>query len=127
LTAKAPIQGSNAQGLAVMALSAMPMSSMLAELLVGMGPPLPCLSCTYKPNGSSNLSHVDNISDHNRVLDSSSSSNHIHHYELAQAALHSYAVSTTSVAVITCLTSTAAMSATHQRQQHQQLQLPLLP
>src|SRR6266850_2274219 len=43
--AKAPIQGSNTLGSAVTALSAVPMSPMLAVLLVGMGPLLPHPSC----------------------------------------------------------------------------------
>jgi len=95
--------------------------------LVGMGPPLPHLSCTYKPNGSSNSSHVDDISGHDHMLDSSSSSDHVRHYELAQAALHSHAMSTTSAAVIVHLTSIAATPAMCQQQQHQQLRLPSLP
>ena len=110
-----------------MALSAVPMSSMLAELFVGMGPPLPCLSRAYKPNSGSNSSHVDDISSRNHVLDSSSSSDHVRHYKLMQATLHSHAMSTISAAVITCSTSTAAMSATCQQQQHQQPQLPSSP
>jgi len=88
---------------------------MLAELLVGMGPPLPCLSHAYKPNGGSNSSHVNDISSHDCMLNSSSS-DHIHHYKLAQAVLHSHAMLTTLAAMIMHLTSTAAMSATCQQQ-----------
>ena len=104
------------------------MSSTLVELLVGTGPPLPHLSRAYKPNSSSNSSHVNNISGHDRVLNSSSSSSdHVHHYKLTQAMLHSHAVSTTLAAMIMRLTSTAATSATCQQPQHQQPQLPSLP
>jgi len=80
------------------------MSLTLAELLVGMGPPLPRLSRAYKPNGGSNSSYVNDISSHDHMLDSSSSSDHVRRYKLAQAVLHSHAVSTTSVAVIMRLT-----------------------
>jgi len=111
LTAKAPIQGSNALGLVVMALSAVPMSLTLVELLVGMGPPLPHLSHAYKPNGGSNSSHVNDISGRDHALNSSSSSDHVCHYKLMQATLHSHAMSTTSVAMIVHSTSTAVMSA----------------
>jgi len=115
LTAKAPVQGSNTSSSVVTALSAVLMSSTLAELLVGMGPLLPHLSHAYKPNGSSNSPHVDDISGHNCVLDSSSSSDHVCHYELAQAMLHSHAISTTSAAMIVRSTSTAVTSATCQQ------------